>query len=108
LIAFTSVKGIVFLGSFCVIFWLKKCRLIPGLSFSNGLISCNKGLHCNFACPLYSKLIIRLPKARVIDIISNAGDIEIEFAVKTLLVKLIRMNSTKMCNYIKFFMDPDS
>ncbi len=72
IIAFAAVKGIFFSGSFCAIFWLKKQGIMPGLSFSNKLISRNKGLHCNFACLLYSKLINRLPKARIVEIISSA------------------------------------
>jgi ribonucleoside-diphosphate reductase subunit M2 len=78
---------------------------MPGLSFSNELISHNEDLHCNFACLLYSKLINHLPKARIVEIISSAVNIEIEFVVDALLVKLIGMNSTMMCNYIKFCAD---
>ncbi len=75
---------------------------MTGLSFSNKLINHNKGLHCNFAFLLYSKLILRLPKARIIDIISSAVNIEMEFVADTLPVELIRMNSAMMSNYIKF------
>ncbi len=71
IIAFAAVEGIFFSGSFCAIFWLKKRGLMPGLSFSNELISRDKGLHCDFACLLYSKLINRLPEAHVTNIISN-------------------------------------
>ena len=75
---------------------------MPGLSFSNKCISRNKGLHCNFACLLYSKLINPLPKACIVEIISSAVNIEMEFVVDALPVELIGMNSTMMCNYIKF------
>jgi ribonucleotide reductase beta subunit family protein with ferritin-like domain len=102
MIAFAAVEGIFFLGSFCAIFWLKKRRLMPGLSFSNELISCDERLHYNFACLLYSKLINCFPEACVIDIISSAVNIEMEFVVNALPVELIGMNSTMMCNYIKF------
>jgi ribonucleoside-diphosphate reductase subunit M2 len=102
MIAFAAVEGIFFLGSFCTIFWLKQRRLMPGLSFSNKLISHAEGLHCNIACLLYSKLINHLPEARIIDIISSAVDIEMEFIVDALPVELIGMNSTMMCDYIKF------
>jgi ribonucleotide reductase beta subunit family protein with ferritin-like domain len=78
---------------------------MPDLSFSNKLISCKEGLHCNFACLLYSKLINRLPEARILEIISSAVNIEMEFVVDALPVKLIGMNSTMMCNYIKFYAD---
>ena len=78
---------------------------MPGLSFSNELISRDKGLHCDFACLLYSKLINRLPTARVINIISSAVNIKMEFVVDALPVELIRMNSPMMCDYIKFCAD---
>jgi ribonucleoside-diphosphate reductase subunit M2 len=102
MIAFAAVEGIFFSGSFCIIFWLKKRRLMPGLSFSNKLMSCDEGLHCNFTCLLYSRLINCLPEAHVINIISSAVNIEMEFVVDALPVKLIGMNLTMMCNYIKF------
>ena len=105
MIVFAAVEGIFFSGSFCTIFWLKKRGLMPDLSFSNKLISRNEGLHCNFACILYSKLITRLPAARVTDVISSTVNIEMEFAVDTLPVELIGMNLTMMCNYIKFCAD---
>ncbi len=78
---------------------------MPGLSFSNKLISHDKGLHCDFACLLYSKLINRLPKARIFEIISSAVNTEMEFVVDALPIKLIGMNSAMMCNYIKFCAD---
>jgi ribonucleoside-diphosphate reductase subunit M2 len=102
MIAFAAVEGIFFSGSFCAIFWLKKRGLMPGLCFSNELISRDKGLHCDFACLLYSKNINRLPKSRIVEIISSAVAIEMDFVTDTLPVELIGMNSTMMCNYIKF------
>ena len=105
MIAFTTVKGIFFSGSFCAIFWLKKCGLMPGLCFSNELISHNKGLHCDSLCLLYSKLVNRLPESQIIEIIISAVAIEMEFIVEALPVELIGMNSAMMCNYIKFCAD---
>jgi ribonucleoside-diphosphate reductase subunit M2 len=105
MMAFAAVKGIFFSGFFCAIFWLKKRGLMPGLGFSNKLISHNKGLHCDFACLLYSKLTTRLPKKHVINIISSAVDIKMEFIVDALPVELIGINSIMMCNYIKFCAD---
>ena len=97
MIAFAAVKGIFFSGSFCTIFWLKKRGLPPGLGFSNELISHDEGLHCNFVCLLYSKLFNHLSGALVMDIISSAVNIEMEFVVDALPVKLSGMNSTMMC-----------
>jgi ribonucleoside-diphosphate reductase subunit M2 len=105
MIAFAAVEGIFFLGSFCAIFWLKKRGLMPGLCFSNELISRDEGLHCDFACLLYSKLVNRLPESRIVEIISSAVAIEMEFVVDALPAELIGMNSTMMCNYIKFCTD---
>jgi ribonucleoside-diphosphate reductase subunit M2 len=105
MIAFVAVEGIFFLGSFCAIFWLKKRGLMPGLCFSNELISRDEGLHCNFACLMYSKLINRLSQARILDIINSAVNIEMEFVVDALPVELIGMNSAMMCDYIKFCAD---
>jgi ribonucleoside-diphosphate reductase subunit M2 len=107
MIAFAAVEGIFFSVSFCAIFWLKKRGLMPGLSFSNELISRDEGLHChcNFACLLYSKLINHLPAARDTRIISSAVNIKMEFVVDALPVKLIGMNSSMMCDYIKFCAD---
>jgi ribonucleoside-diphosphate reductase subunit M2 len=78
---------------------------MPGLSFSNALISQDKGLHCNFACLLYLKLVNRLPESRIVEIIKSAVKIEMEFVIDTLPVELIGMNSAMMCNYIKFCTD---
>jgi ribonucleoside-diphosphate reductase subunit M2 len=105
MIAFAAVEGIFFSGSFCAIFWLKNRGLMPGLCFSNKLISQDEGLHCDFACLLYSKLVNRLPESQIVEIISSAVAIEMEFVIDALPVELIRMNSTMMCNYIKFCAD---
>lgn len=106
LIAFAAVEGIFFSGSFCSIFWLKKRGLMPGLSFSNELISRDEGLHCDFACLLYRKHIVnKLPEERVIEIITDAVKIEQEFVVDALPVDLIGMNSKLMSQYIEFVAD---
>ncbi|PGH38549.1 MAG: ribonucleoside-diphosphate reductase [Candidatus Nephrothrix sp. EaCA] len=106
LIAFAAVEGIFFSGSFCSIFWLKKRGLMPGLSFSNELISRDEGLHCDFACHLYTKHVIQpLPKERVIEIIKDAVVIEKEFVTDSLPVSLIGMNAASMCQYIEFVAD---
>ena len=106
LIAFAAVEGIFFSGSFCSIFWLKKRGLMPGLSFSNELISRDEGLHCDFACMLYSDHIQnKLPKQQVTDIIIDAVTIEKEFVSDAIPVKLIGMNSDLMCQYIEFCAD---
>lgn len=105
LVAFAAVEGIFFSGSFCSIFWLKKRGLMPGLSFANELISRDEGLHCDFACLLYSQLTHKLPEARVKDIITNAVENEKEFVVNALPVRLIGMNSDMMCQYIEFVAD---
>jgi ribonucleoside-diphosphate reductase subunit M2 len=104
-IAFAAVEGIFFSGSFCAIFWLKKRGLMPGLSFSNELISRDEGLHCDFACLMYSKLLNPVPMDRVTEIITNAVDIEKEFVQEALPVELIGMNSMLMCQYIEFCAD---
>lgn len=104
-IAFAAVEGIFFSGSFCAIFWLKKRGLMPGLCFSNELISRDEGLHCDFACLLYSKLVHKLPPARIAEIICDAVEIEKEFVQDALPVELIGMNSTLMCQYIEFCAD---
>ena len=106
LIAFAAVEGIFFSGSFCSIFWLKKRGLMPGLSFSNELISRDEGLHCDFACLLYNNLLVnKLPKEQVRDIILDAVEIEKEFILDALPVKLIGMNSDLMSQYIEFVAD---
>jgi ribonucleoside-diphosphate reductase beta chain len=105
LIAFAAVEGIFFSGSFCSIFWLKKRGLMPGLTFSNELISRDEGLHCDFACLLYSELTNQLPKEKVTSIITNAVEIEKEFVSDALPVRLIGMNADMMCQYIEFVAD---
>ena len=105
LIAFAAVEGIFFSGSFCSIFWLKKRGLMPGLSFSNELISRDEGLHCDFACLLYSMLESKLTVANVNEMITDAVKIEQEFVVSSLPVDLIGMNSKLMCQYIEFVAD---
>ena len=105
MIAFAAVEGIFFSGSFCAIFWLKKRGLMPGLCFSNELISRDEGLHCDFACLLYKKLVNKLPESRITEIITNAVEIEKEFVVDALPVELIGMNSGLMCDYIEFCAD---
>lgn len=106
LVAFAAVEGIFFSGSFCSIFWLKKRGLMPGLSFSNELISRDEGLHCDFACLLYTKhLIYKLPKEQVQQIIMDAVEIEKDFVTDALPVKLIGMNSDLMSQYIEFVAD---
>jgi ribonucleoside-diphosphate reductase beta chain len=106
LVAFAAVEGIFFSGSFCSIFWLKKRGLMPGLSFSNELISRDEGLHCDFACLLYTRhLVNRLPKETVRKIIADAVEIEKEFVTDALPVKLIGMNAELMQQYIEFVAD---
>ena len=105
IVAFAAVKGIFFSGSFCTIFWLKKRGLMPGLSFINELISRDEGLHCNFACLLYSKLLNRLPKARVIEVINSVVNIKMKFVIDALPIERIGMISSMMCNFIKFCAD---
>jgi ribonucleoside-diphosphate reductase beta chain len=106
LIAFAAVEGIFFSGSFCSIFWLKKRGLMPGLSFSNELISRDEGLHCDFACLLYTRHIVnKMPKETVQKIITDAVEIEKEFVSDALPVRLIGMNADLMCQYIEFVAD---
>ncbi|MDQ3049654.1 MAG: ribonucleoside-diphosphate reductase small subunit [Bacteroidota bacterium] len=105
LIAFAAVEGIFFSGSFCSIFWLKKRGLMPGLSFSNELISRDEGLHCDFACLLYSMLEEKLTQERVYAIIRDAVENEHDFVTDALPVSLIGMNSKLMCQYIEFVAD---
>ncbi|MDH5598683.1 MAG: ribonucleotide-diphosphate reductase subunit beta, partial [Cyclobacteriaceae bacterium] len=103
LIAFAAVEGIFFSGSFCSIFWLKKRGLMPGLTFSNELISRDEGLHCDFACHIYTKHVVnKLPEETIIEIIRDAVKIEQEFVTDAIPVKLIGMNADLMCKYIEF------
>jgi ribonucleoside-diphosphate reductase beta chain len=106
LIAFAAVEGIFFSGSFCSIYWLKKRGLMPGLTFSNELISRDEGMHCDFACMLYNDHIIeKLDKSVIHDLITQAVEIEKEFVSDAIPVKLIGMNSDLMCQYIEFVAD---
>jgi len=106
LISFAAVEGIFFSGSFCSIFWLKKRGLMPGLSFSNELISRDEGLHCDFACLLYADHIKnKLTQDRIYEIILEAVEIEKEFVTVALPVSLIGMNAEMMCQYIDFVAD---
>merc|ERR1719346_561217 len=104
-IAFAAVEGIFFSGSFAAIFWLKKRGLMPGLTFSNELISRDEGLHTDFACLLFSHLEHKPSQERIYEIVCNAVDIEIEFLTEALPVALIGMNSVLMIQYIKFVAD---
>lgn len=104
-IAFAAVEGIFFSGSFCSIFWLKKRSLMPGLTFSNELISRDEGLHCDFACLIYKHLVNKLSQERIHEIISDAVTIEKEFVTEALPVELIGMNSKLMQQYIEFVAD---
>jgi ribonucleoside-diphosphate reductase beta chain len=105
LVAFAAVEGIFFSGSFCSIFWLKKRGLMPGLTFSNELISRDEGLHCEFACQLYSMLEKKLSKKAATAIITDAVEIEKEFITDALPVNLIGMNAKLMSQYIEFVAD---
>jgi len=104
-VAYASVEGIFFSGSFASIFWLKKRGLMPGLTFSNELISRDEGLHTDFACLMYSHLKNKLPTARILQIVCEAVDIEIEFLTEALPCALIGMNHDLMAQYIKYVAD---
>ncbi|PJZ70492.1 ribonucleoside-diphosphate reductase [Leptospira perolatii] len=105
LLAFAAVEGVFFSGSFCSIFWMKKRGLLPGLTFSNELISRDEGLHCEFACLLFSMLDHKPGKELVYEIFSEAVKIEKEFVTEALPVDLIGMNSRLMQQYIEFVAD---
>jgi len=105
LVAFACIEGIFFSGSFCSIFWLKKRGLMPGLTFSNELISRDEALHCEFAILLYSKLEKKVAKAKIYEIIKECVEIETEFICEALPCKLIGMNSELMTQYIQFVAD---
>ena len=105
LLAFACVEGIFFSGSFCAIFWFKKRGLMPGLTFSNELISRDEGLHCEFACLMYSKLDTKLPESDVHAIVLEAVDCEKQFVCVALPVTLIGMNKDLMLQYIQFVAD---
>ena len=105
LVAFAAVEGIFFSGSFCSIFWLKKRGLMPGLCFSNELISRDEGMHCDFACLIHSLLKNPVKEERIREIISEAVEIEREFVTSAIPVDLIGMNSKFMAQYIEFVAD---
>jgi ribonucleoside-diphosphate reductase beta chain len=106
LIAFAAVEGIFFSGSFCSLFWLKKRGLMPGLTFSNELISRDEGMHCDYACHLYNNHIEnKLSEKKIKDIICGALEIEKEFILEALPVRLIGMNSDLMAQYLEFVTD---
>jgi ribonucleoside-diphosphate reductase beta chain len=106
LIAFAAVEGIFFSGSFCSIFWLKKRGLMPGLTFSNELISRDEGMHCDFAVHLHENhLVNKVPKVRIKEIIVDALNIEREFITESLPASLIGMNSKLMSQYLEFVTD---
>lgn len=105
LVAFACVEGIFFSGAFCSIFWLKKRGLLPGLTFSNELISRDEALHTEFAVLLYKKLLKKINKTRIVEIIKEAVSIEKEFITEALPCRLIGMNSTLMTQYIEFIAD---
>lgn len=106
LIAFAAVEGIFFSGAFCSIYWLKKRGLMPGLTFSNELISRDEGVHCDFAVHLHNHhLVNKVPKDRIKEIIVDALDIERQFVTESLPVSLIGMNATLMTQYLEFVAD---
>jgi ribonucleoside-diphosphate reductase beta chain len=106
LIAFAAVEGIFFSGAFCSIYWLKKRGLMPGLTFSNELISRDEGVHCDFAVHLHNHhLVNKVPKARIKEIIIDALNIEREFITESLPVSLIGMNAVLMTQYLEFVAD---
>ncbi len=105
LVAFAAVEGIFFSGSFCALFWLRKRGFMPGLTFSNELISRDEGMHCTFACKLYSKIKQKLSQHTISAIINEAVEIEKGFICSSLPVSLIGMNSHLMAQYIEFVAD---
>merc|ERR1719454_2036020 len=105
IVAFAAVEGILFSGSFCAIYWLKKRGLMPGLTFSNELISRDEGLHAEFACLLYGMLENKLPEDVVHDLIRGAVDVERQFICEALSCDLIGMNKSQMTKYIEFVAD---
>ena len=105
LVAFAAVEGIFFSGSFCSIYWLKKRGLMPGLTFSNELISRDEGMHTDFAVLLFSKLQKKPKKAKIVELIKEAVQIEQEFITEALPCKLIGMNAKLMKQYIEFVAD---
>jgi ribonucleotide reductase beta subunit family protein with ferritin-like domain len=104
-VAYAAIEGIFFSGSFCAIFWMKKRSLMPGLTFSNELISRDEGLHTDFACLLYSHIVNKLSDSQIQAIISEAIEIEKEFITEALPCELIGMNSRLMSQYLEFVAD---
>ena len=105
LVAFAVVEGIFFSSSFACIYWIKKRGLMPGLTFSNELISRDEALHTEFAVLLYSKLVRKLPKKKIVEIITEAVEIEKEFIIEAIPCRMIGMNSKLMSQYIEFTAD---
>lgn len=105
LLAFAAVEGIFFSGAFCAIFWLKQRGVMPGLTLSNEFIARDEGIHTDFACLLYSKILNKLPKQKAHKIIRDAVKIEKQFITKSLPCDLIGMNATLMSQYIEFVAD---
>ena len=105
LMAFAMVEGVFFSGSFCAIYWLKKRGLMPGLTFSNELISKDEGMHCEFATLLYSKIKNRVPEEQVREMFQEAVAIEMEFVTESIPVRLLGMSAELMCQYIQFVSD---
>jgi len=105
LVAFACVEGIFFSGAFCSIYWMKKRGLMPGLTFSNELISRDEALHCEFAILLYSKLVKKMSKAKFYELVKEAVEIETEFICDALPCRLIGMNAQLMTEYIQFVAD---
>lgn len=105
IVAFACVEGIFFSGSFCSIFWLKKRGLMPGLTFSNELISRDEGMHTDFACLMYKHLNNKISNEQILEILTDAVNIEMHFVQESLPVELIGMNSALMAQYIKFVAD---
>lgn len=105
LVAFAAVEGVFFSGSFAAIFWMKKKGKLPGLAFSNELISRDEGLHCDFACALFRRLCHPPSQKVITEIIRSAVDIEREFLTDALPVRMLGMNSELMTEYIQFVAD---
>jgi ribonucleoside-diphosphate reductase beta chain len=105
IVAFACVEGIFFSGAFCAIFWLKKRGKMPGLTFSNELIARDEGLHCDFACELYSMLVTKLSQDEIYTIIKEAVKLEKLFVADSLKIELIGMNAKSMSEYIEFVAD---
>jgi len=105
LVAFACVEGIFFSGAFCSIYWMKKRGLMPGLTFSNELISRDEALHTEFAVLLYTKMVKKIQRHRIYEIVRDAVEIEKEFIGEALPCRLIGMNAKLMCQYIEFVAD---